>query len=85
MRFEAPIRSDIKRAAWQTSPVRIAWGGPRALNLGQLIRSMGRPSLSSPRLLLNQLIRAPAAAPRTSVQRRTARTPLCPSFLQTGA
>src|SRR5208282_4490226 len=40
MRFEALIRSDIKRAAWQTSPVRIAWGRPRALNLGQLIRSI---------------------------------------------
>jgi hypothetical protein len=40
MRFEALIRSDVKRAAWQTSPVRIAWGRPRALNVGQLIRSI---------------------------------------------
>jgi hypothetical protein len=40
MRSERLIRSDIERAAWQTSPVRIAWGRPQALNLGQLIRSI---------------------------------------------
>src|SRR5271170_7098086 len=40
MRSGKLIRSDIKSGAWQASPLRIAMARPRALNLGQLIRSI---------------------------------------------
>jgi len=40
MRSGTPIRSDVNGHAWQASTLRIAGARPRALTVGQLIRSI---------------------------------------------